>query len=153
MTNKNLDKLAGEVALQICDPAVVDAVVDIGTLENLATKALGVLQEQGVYAMMVFLLSRGGNKPFTDPKISNKNKAAICCIDSLNDSLKKDPLRLLPLNPNGVISLKSGNNNGVKKAILEMYLKISESLESLLMVKEFYEQTLIYVRHISKGLQ
>jgi len=149
MANKNLDKLAGEIALQICDPARVD----IGTLENLATKALGVLQEQGVYAMMVFLLSRSGDKSFTDPKISKENKVAITCIDNLNESLKREPLNLLKLNSNGVSSLKSANNSNSKKAILEMYLNISESLESLLMVKEFYEQTLIYVRHISKGLQ
>lgn len=147
-TNRNLDKLAGEVALEICGKDV-----DIGTLENLATKALGVLQEQGVYAMMVFLLSRSGDKLFTDLKISNENKAAIICTDKLNESLKKEPLHLLSMNPNGVGSLKSKNNNGVKKAILEMYLKISESLENLLIVKEFYEQTLIYIRHICKGLK
>ncbi len=148
-SNKNLDKLAGEVALQICDPNVVD----IGTVENLATKALGVLQEQGVYAMIVFLLSRSGDKPFNDSKISNENKAAIVCIDKLNESLKKKPLDILALNPNGVNSLKSENNNDSKNDILKIYLKISESLENLLMVKEFYEQTLVYVRHISKGLK
>ncbi len=148
MANRNLDKLAGEVALQICN-----AGVDIDTLENLSTKALGVLQEHGVYAMAVFLLSRSGDKRFDDQNISNENKSAIICIDKLNESLKKEPLHFFALNPNGVSSLKSKNNTNAKKAILELYLKISESLESLLMVKEFYEQTLIYVRHISKGLQ
>ncbi|MBN2533559.1 MAG: hypothetical protein JXB88_11730 [Spirochaetales bacterium] len=149
MANRNLDKLAGEVALQICNPDEVT--IDI--LERIATKALGVLQEQGVYAMIVFLLSRSGNEQYNKKKESKESKSAILCIDSLNGSLKKEPMNFLSLKSNNVTPLQTKNDNNGKKAILQMYLKISESLETLLLVKEFYEQILIYVRHICKGLQ
>lgn len=149
MANRNLDKLAGEAALQICNPDEVT--IDI--LERISTKALGVLQEQGVYAMIVFLLSRSGNKQYNELEKSKESKSAILCIDSLNESLKREPINFLSLKSNNITPLQTRNDNNGKKAILHMYLDISESLEKLLLVKEFYEQTLIYVRHICKGLQ
>lgn len=171
MDNKSLDKLAGEVALQICNPAVVD----IDKLENLTTKALGVLHEQGVYAMMVFLLSKSGDKPFDTLKNIDDSKSAIFCIDKLSESLNHDPMKQLSLikdelkklneqrwDVNKKMSKQEKEKKekefkdiftSIKKNILENYLQMSKSLENLLILKEFYEQTLIYVRHISKGLK
>lgn len=117
----------------------------------MATKTLGVLQEQGVYAMVVFLLSRSGNKNFDDKDLKDENRAAIEIMKNLGNSLSQDPLNNLQV---GFQSPLDYNLNFMKKEIMENFLsKISENLEKLLFVKEFYEQTLIYVRHIAKGMK
>lgn len=59
--NLNLDRVAAERAQAMVRKAKngVDKVEKpVDTLERLTTKALGVLQEQGIYAMMLFLFSR-----------------------------------------------------------------------------------------------
>ncbi len=169
MENKSIDNLAGETALAICD----DKVIDIGTMENLATKALGVLQEQGVYAMIVFLLSKTNNKPFDRLKKADEARSAVFCIDKLNDCWEYSILNFLPKKENTKLSPlklnipKEASKDDqkrlesefrekllkVKRTILDQYINLSNSLEELLFVKEFYEQTLIYVRHIAKGMK
>ena len=93
MPNISIDKLAGETALAICKPELVE----MESLKTLATKALGVLQEQGVYAMIVFLLARTHtSKPTAFDKLKPKeeSKCAIHCLDELNQALNKEPLNL-----------------------------------------------------------
>ena len=76
--------------------------IDIENLENLATKALGVLQEQGVYAMMVFLLSRSGDKALEnyikDIKDHKEKIVAVQLIKNLGNSLGEEPLKKLKIN-------------------------------------------------------
>ncbi|NOK58638.1 MAG: hypothetical protein GFH27_549301n332 [Chloroflexi bacterium AL-W] len=62
MKQLNLDQLAAQYAQKI----VVDGQSDI---EILITKTLGVLQEQGVYACMLFLFSRTSNEKSLAEKI------------------------------------------------------------------------------------
>lgn len=54
---KTLDYIAIEAAYQMTEE-IEDK--DVQALEILVTKALGVLQSQGIYAMALFLLSRQG---------------------------------------------------------------------------------------------
>ncbi len=146
MAMDNMDQKAVALALQICDTEAVA----IGELETLATKALGVLQEQGVYATVVFLLSRTGTKNFNDVEKNKEPRSAMFCLDRLNEA---DILKNFGLEFDASMKLQTQNKPGVKQNILQQYLKLSsETLEHLLFVKEFFEQTLIYVRHISKGL-
>jgi len=155
MTNKSIDKLAGETALEICRGEDCDGKLDIDSLDTLSTKALGVLQEQGVYAMIVFLFSRSGNEKLADylknPKKNNKKISAIQLVKGLVNSLEKEPVQALEVQFEEKLN---GNLNEKKQKLLQHFLdKISIDLESLLFVKEFYEQTLIYVRHIAKGMK
>ncbi|RLC75726.1 MAG: hypothetical protein DRI61_14410, partial [Chloroflexi bacterium] len=57
----NLDKLAAEQAQRMTNRAKrgINGVKNpMETLQRLVTKTLGVLQEQGIYAMVLFLHSR-----------------------------------------------------------------------------------------------
>lgn len=151
MANISIDKLAGETALAICTPENPGEKWDIEALENLATKALGVLQEHGVYAMIVFLLSRSGEKSFDDSKASKENKAAIQLVQALVNALSKSPLNTLDITFTKTLNR---NIHHDKAQLLQHFIrKIAKDLEKLLFVKEFYENTLIYVRHIAKGLK
>jgi len=155
MENKSIDNLAGETALLVCKGEDCHGKLDIDHLENLTTKALGVLQEQGVYAMMVFLFSRSGNETLDnylkEVKKNGEKIAAIELVEGLVNSLREDPIKSLNVQFEEVLN---GNLNKKKKRLLQHFLnKISGDLEKLLFVKEFYEQTLIYVRHIAKGMK
>ena len=155
MDNKSIDKLAGETALAICKGEDWNGKLDVDSLETLATKSLGVLQEQGVYAMIVFLFSRSGDKFLSkyleEAKKHNEKIAAITLVKWLVNSLKKEPIAAMKVAFDKDLN---GNLNTKKQSILQHFLeKISSNLENLLFVKEFYERTLIYVRHISKGLK
>jgi hypothetical protein len=56
---------------------VKDVSKPVETLERLSTKALGVLQSQGVYALMLFLFSRTGDEKLVSPLIRRQLYAAL----------------------------------------------------------------------------
>ncbi|MDI9418270.1 MAG: hypothetical protein QM438_11095 [Euryarchaeota archaeon] len=102
----------------------------IETLERLVTKTLGVLQEQGVYAMLLFLFSRTGDEKEVAPIIR----------EQLYESVKK-----LPNFTNLEIDDES-------KSVLNIYTKnVLSSIDILLLVRDLYEQTLIYARYAAKA--
>ncbi|AEH44108.1 hypothetical protein Thein_0223 [Thermodesulfatator indicus DSM 15286] len=124
MTKTNLDKVAQDHARKMLD------VSDKETLERLVTKALGVLQNQGVYAMMLFLFSRSSKEKEIAPVIRN----------SLYDALKR------------LVNFKNETIVDSPKEALEFYSqKVVENLDTLLLVRDLYEQTLIYARFHAKA--
>lgn len=122
---RNLDLLAAQTAQQIIadtmrfKPAEVD---------NLATKALGVLQENGVYAVMLFLFSRSGK----DAQIAS-------------------PVRqqLLQLAAQELVNQPTPDDEA--QALSFVASKICDNLDTLLLVKQVWEQTLIYIRYGAKA--
>lgn len=100
-------------------------------VDNLVTKALGVLQENGIYAGMLFLLSRTSKKDQTVSAVVQKQ---------LLKSLKDLPFELhLP-------------GEKTPQRVLEFYAnRICDDLDMLFLVKELYEQTLIYARYGAKA--
>ena len=66
-TTLNMDQLAAEFSQQIVETLRKQMVID--KLTNLVTKTLGVLQEQGIYAMMLFLFSRTSDESKITPVI------------------------------------------------------------------------------------
>lgn len=121
MNTLNLDQLAAQYAQKI----VTDGKADI---ENLITKTLGVLQEQGVYAMLLFLFSR----------TSNEKNLAEKTRPHLYELLTK-----LPAFTNSQIS----DDNA-----LQFFTDtVCNDLDTLLLVKDLYEQTLIYGRYGAKA--
>jgi hypothetical protein len=121
MTTTNLDQLAAQYAQKI----VADGKAEI---ENLITKTLGVLQEQGVYACMLFLFSRTGNE---------KGQAEKTRLHLYN------LLKELPTFSQSEIDDKNA---------LQFYSDtVCNDLDILLLVKDLYEQTLIYARYGAKA--
>jgi hypothetical protein len=144
-----LDKLCAKTAQDIidgrngADPKVID---------GFTTKALGVLQEQGVYAAVLFLFSRFG---------STEGNVARLLMAHLLRLLSDGELSGLGANyPNiaveGITSKWVQNNQA---SILRHFADgvngqngIATNLQRLLAVKALFEQTLIYVRYGAKAL-
>lgn len=129
----NLDKVSAERAQEMINNAKneIDKVkkpVDI--LEHLATKALGVLQEQGVYAMMLFLFSRTGDEYKVAPLIRAQLYKALKNIPAFEGAPSDDK-------PENVFKFYTD--------------KVLINLDTLLLVRDLYEQTLIYARYAAKA--
>lgn len=122
MTTLNLDQLAAQYAQKI----IADGKAEI---ENLITKTLGVLQEQGVYACMLFLFSR-----------TSKNEK------SLADKTRSHLYALIN-------ELPAFANHQITDANALQFFSdtVCGDLDTLLLVKELYEQTLIYARYGAKA--
>lgn len=104
-------------------------------VENLATKALGVLQENGVYAALLYLYSRGEG----EQHIAKPIRVQLLELT-----------RLLKLSP------PTGTKEKPVDAKAEQALKfltddICDNLDRLLLVKQLWEQTLIYARYGAKA--
>jgi hypothetical protein len=127
MSYVNLDQHAALAAQRIISQTKVSSRKE--DIDNVITKALGVLQENGIYACTLYLLSR-----------SNKTEVPIAkqAMPELFGLLDK-PLNLgKPANSDYLAHI-SGN-------------AIAGDLDTLLLVKEVWEQTLIYARYGAKAL-
>jgi hypothetical protein len=123
----NLDLLAAEAAGAIVRDTIGAGGRRATDVENLATKALGVLQENGPYAAMLFLYSR----PDTEEKIARP----------IREQLLDVAARTLRI---GIVG------HEVDKA-LESVARLAADLEFLLLLKQLWEQTLIYTRYGAKA--
>lgn len=124
----NLDRLAAETAQDIVSGVDRQEAKD---LERLVNKALGVLQEHGVYALMLFLFSRSGSEDEMARKIR----------PCLHQALRKLPAF-------GGMSIQDD-----LKSSLEFYTKhVLGNLDTLLLVRDLYEQILIYTRYGAKAI-
>lgn len=121
MTQLNLDQLAAQYAQKIVNDGQTG-------LENLITKTLGVLQEQGVYACVLFLFSRTG----AEKGLAQNTRP------HLYNLLKKLP------------AFQQSEIND-QNALQFFADTVCNDLDTLLLVKELYEQTLIYARYGAKA--
>lgn len=99
-------------------------------VENLVTKSLGVLQENGVYACMLYLYSRTSAP---DKAIEKKISKLLL---KLTENIGKKPLP------------DSATNDDV---LLFLTDEICTDLDTLLFVKRLWEQTLTYARYSAKA--
>ena len=134
-TTLNLDRVAAERAqAMVARAKCVEGVKrPVNTLERLATKTLGVLQEQGVYAMMLFLFSRSSDEAKIAPCIRAQLFKAL---DDLPSSFKKE----IP-----------AENTDTHTALKFYTDEVLVDLDTLLLVRDLYEQTLIYARYGAKA--
>ncbi|WP_026485649.1 hypothetical protein [Caldanaerobius polysaccharolyticus] len=120
-TECNLDWLAAQHAQKIISRT------NPSEIENTVTKALGVLQENGVYACILYLLAKEkGN--------------GIKVVEEM--------LNLLEELPFGLGRPSSLEPTAVLKFISD---KVTKELERQLLAKELLEQMLIYARYIAKA--
>ncbi|MEM3554414.1 MAG: hypothetical protein QXU79_01155 [Candidatus Micrarchaeaceae archaeon] len=123
---RNLDWLAAQTAQQIIADTMSFKPAEV---DNLATKALGVLQENGVYAATLFLFSRSGKDEQIASAVSQQ---------------------LLQLAAQEILHQPTPDDDA-QKALLFVTDHICNNLDTLLLVKQVWEQTLIYVRYGAKA--
>ncbi|MGI9057475.1 MAG: hypothetical protein ACR2H5_02770 [Ktedonobacteraceae bacterium] len=125
---KNLDLIAAQAAQAIISSTRTKK-YDVNNVENLVTKALGVLQENGVYASMLYLYSRSN--------AAEKPIAEECRYNLL--SITSELGLQAPARPNASTALKFLTD------------RVCNDLDRLLLVKQLWEQTLIYTRYGAKA--
>lgn len=144
-----LDKLCAKTAQDIINGRNG---ADSKVIDGFTTKALGVLQEQGVYATALFLFSRFG--------AAEGNVARLLATHLLR-LLSSGELSGLGANyPNvAVEAITSSWVQTNQASILRHFAEgvngqngIATNLQRLLAVKSLFEQTLIYVRYGAKAL-
>lgn len=154
--NRSLDYLAAFTAQKITE--IIGGDVPSSNVVNLSTKTLGILQEQGIYAMFLFLLSKSGE----DTNIRNTEQRVACEITAQLFQLLREK-ELMPLGVaykenitfKDVNNLKKSNiiNNSI--GLLDHLIKpegLMDDLDKLLLIKDLYEQTLIYTRFGAKAI-
>ncbi|MFO3796681.1 MAG: type III-B CRISPR module-associated protein Cmr5 [Anaerolineales bacterium] len=117
----NLDHIAAKVAQEMVKKAGTPKELDI-----LVTKTLGVLQENGIYACVLFLDSRG----------DREKEMAKQIREQLEQALKEAGL------------YQPKPNNNLREWITD---NLASQLDQLLLVKQLWEQTLIYARYGAKA--
>lgn len=155
----NLDRLAAAKSqdlLKIRDELVKDEKrIAAKDIEKLATDALGVLQEQGVYAFILFLLSKSGTKTAQN-ELDPESWVSCGILAHLLDLLRVEGLKSFCTAYPGHLDITPGSLattvNTHKQEILNYVSgQIATDLNRLLIVKRLFEQTLIYIRYGAKA--
>lgn len=130
----NLDRLAAQYAQKIVQRAVDEKMEDdkkkkklADNVDNTVTKALGILQENGVYACFLYLLAKEGE---------NGNvmvEEMLNLLDNLGFGWGKPA------------------DKSAERILQHITDKVTVDLERLLLAKETLEQTLIYARYGAKA--
>lgn len=108
-------------------------------VERLVTNALGVLQEEGVYALIIYLCSNRVESSIASVLLTN-------LVNVLNELKIPSIAYSRPLSSNIVKRIED------QEKILEHFSsKVASDLDSLLLVKGLYEQILIYSRYGAKA--
>jgi len=103
--------------------------------EDLITKTLGVIQENGPYAAIVFLCSNANGEETPTSKVASSVR------DNLLDLAET-------LGAGGLT--KSGDFRKILDSVIR---NVCSDLQLLLLVKQTWEQALIYARHSAKSLK
>jgi len=121
---ENLDRLCAKYGFEFTQE-VNKSFKDASKTENLLTKALGVLQEQGLYAFILYCKSREQKGALEIRKITKK--------------ILKDELKLI------------GNKSLLEEISKENGL--ASKLEGLILSIQVLEKALIYARYHAKALK
>jgi hypothetical protein len=152
----NLDKLSADFSQKILDlkeqKVEKDKFVTPESIEKICTSALGVLQEQGVYASTLFLLSKSGDKN-EQKKLSIDEFAACGIVANLIKMLNANELKEIGCAFANDLDKNTTKVNTCKSELLKhISCVVAGDLKKLLLVKSLYEQTLIYARYGAKAL-
>ena len=128
VTEQNLDRISAEMGFKLAKN--FESEDDARKLENLVTKALGVLIEDGLFAYVIWLKSRSEN----EKKYCRK-------IIEVSSNLLKDER----------IALASKDDNS--KDLQDMALDISTDIQKTLLARQLLERMLTYARYRAKALQ
>jgi len=128
-TQVNLDRLAAKHAQEIIKRTADKKASDV---DNTVTKALGVLQENGVYACFLYLLAK-----------EKENGPVVI----------EEMLRLLEGLRFGWQAPKNNGKTDTRAEVVIPFISntVTENLERLVLAKETLEQMLIYARYGAKA--
>jgi hypothetical protein len=158
---ENLDRLAAAYSQKMVEVIgqpikKKDRVVKANEADTLYTKALGVLQEHGLYAMALYLLYRSGNQSSADTeKYDAEELVATQTMAHLWQMLGEDALAALNVKPGQSIGWETLNGRQQKEALLSYFSDhlCAGDLGRLLFVKELLAQTLTYARYHARALR
>jgi hypothetical protein len=125
--NKIIDKIKNKIKI---NEKIKSS--DKNKVESLITKALGILQENGVYAFALYLKTKSGNKGVEEITASE-------ILQNLCELLESDRVKLLEGDCGEFLSL--------------IRQRLANNLDKLLLVKELLERTLVYARYHVKALE
>lgn len=111
--------------------STVDNPQEKNKIESMITKALGVLQEDGIYAFALYTKSKGGNE-------GAEKRTAKIVHDKAFELLKDNKIKLL-----------SGDCNNFLDALRS---NLANDIDKLFLAKELLERTLVYARYHAKAL-
>ena len=128
MTRLDLDWLAAQTAQDIIKNTTDGQ--DSDNVDNLLTKALGVLQENGVYAAFLYLYSR--TRSIEQPIAEQARRALLGTTPKLGLTPPPDISTAAP-----VLDFLTN--------------QVCQDLDTLLLFKQLWEQALIYARYGAKA--
>ena len=143
----NLEPLAASAANKIVNTSLSKN-AEATEVENIVTKSLGVLTEQGIYALGLFLATRKRNK---DEHKRNDRKSDAIVADSIH-------LYLASLLKETYLFTDSLKNK--QDVITDFYREITapnenessvDALRRILLIKQIFETTLTYARYAAKA--
>ncbi|MHA1679404.1 MAG: hypothetical protein ACTSUE_00195 [Promethearchaeota archaeon] len=126
---KNLDQISMEAGFRLADETC-NILNDKSKSETILTKTLGVLQEQGLYACILFCKSR-----------PDSEKKAGKAIESVAKSILKDKLELIQGDCKDLL------------AVLREEGGLSSNLDDLMLAIQVLEKALIYGRYHAKAIE
>jgi hypothetical protein len=133
----NLDTIAAKRAQKIVSKArSTRAKKPYETMDRLVTKALGVLQEQGIYALMLFLFSRSSEEEKVAPVIRKQLYKALEEIPEFEENENLERVKSI---------------DKPQKMLAFYTQSVLDDLDKTLLVRDVYEQTLIYTRYGAKA--
>jgi len=140
MSKQNLDQLCARFGYNMAQE-VNAALSKTSDTENLVTKSLGVLQEDGVYAFFLYLASQ-----IKGDKEDKRSKAARALANQAAKLFKHEWLKLIQVDD---------GEDAYKKAMEEIRREggLASRLNDLLLAKRLLEQALIYARYHAKALE
>jgi len=126
---KNLDKLCAKYGYEFAKEVSQTFNSDAKKAESLLTKALGVLQEQGLYAFALFCESRGSAESNGAKKITEITTKLLNELNLISNTNNTDLLEEIR------------KDNG-----------LASRLEDLILAIQMLEKSLIYARYHAKAL-
>lgn len=127
----NLDELAASAGRKIVDPFI--SAENRDKVEGLIRKALGIVQENGVYAAALFLFTRGKDE---------RSAAEACWGEMLRIAGTLSPAPLTSPPPAGE----------KQKCLYWLSDVVCSDMHRLFLVKQCWEQTLIYARYNAQAV-
>ncbi|OKY78317.1 MAG: CRISPR-Cas system related protein, small subunit of CASCADE complex [Candidatus Methanohalarchaeum thermophilum] len=147
---QNLDAQCAEIGREIVfkSKEIASSTSDI---ENTIQKALGVLQEDGIYAFTVYLDSEGGFKG-RDDRRNVENEILNNSLWILDDNFNLNTHTQENSSDESEVQGSSRGLKEKKEVFDELNDFLSSNLDNIFLAKDILEKTLIYARYHAKAL-
>jgi hypothetical protein len=132
MTVQNLDAACAKLGADLVSSGNKDA-------ENVITKALGVLEEQGIYAMFLYLVAREDSKFVRDLIAFMEERCELQGGKQRYETWTK--------------AKKTLNEKASREAFFQTLCGYANDLDKLLFARDLLHRALVYARYHAKAAQ